>query len=207
VNLAIRWFIGDGLHERLPDDSSLTRIRQRWGAERFRRIFERTVKACIEAGIAGGETVHVDASLIRANVSWESLAERHVETVGRANDDDEEVQRKGRQIGRTKKVCVTDPEATMATNARNRRLEPAYKQHAVVDDVRGLVLDVEVTTGEINEGQMGREYSTSSDPRWATGGNWKPAPANQLRPGAFQPPFPANTPLPLMTKPSLGVMI
>jgi hypothetical protein len=36
----------------------------------------------------------------------------------------------------------------------NRRLEPAYKQHAVVDDVRGVVLDVEVTTGETNEGQV-----------------------------------------------------
>lgn len=31
VNLAIRWFIGYGLHEALPDHSSLTRIRQRWG--------------------------------------------------------------------------------------------------------------------------------------------------------------------------------
>ena len=28
---AIRWLIGYGLHERLPDHSSLTRIRQRWG--------------------------------------------------------------------------------------------------------------------------------------------------------------------------------
>ena len=36
VNLAIRWFIGYALHEPLPDHSSLTRIRQRWGAERFR---------------------------------------------------------------------------------------------------------------------------------------------------------------------------
>jgi hypothetical protein len=41
----------------------------------------------------------------------------------------------------------------MATNGRNRRLEPAYKQHAAVDDKRGVVLDVEVTTGELNEGQ------------------------------------------------------
>src|SRR5215211_2327872 len=49
VNIAIRWFVGYGLHEALPDHSSLTRIRQRWGAERFRRIFERTVKACIAA--------------------------------------------------------------------------------------------------------------------------------------------------------------
>src|SRR4051794_36763607 len=61
VNVAIRWFIGYGLHEALPDHSSLTRIRQRWGAEHFRSIFERTVKACVEAKIAIGEVVHIDA--------------------------------------------------------------------------------------------------------------------------------------------------
>src|SRR6186713_2735191 len=85
VNIAIRWFAGFGLHERLPDHSSLTRIRQRWGAERFRRIFERTVQACVAAKIAKGEIVHVDASLIRADVSWESLAVRHVDAMSEAN--------------------------------------------------------------------------------------------------------------------------
>ena len=49
VNLAIRWFVGYGLHETLPDHSSLTRIRQRWGANRFRRIFQQTVRACMAA--------------------------------------------------------------------------------------------------------------------------------------------------------------
>ena len=78
VNIAIRWFAGYGLHEGLPDHSSLTRIRQRWGPGRFRRIFERTVKACLDARIAKGEIVHIDASLIRADVSWESLAVRYV---------------------------------------------------------------------------------------------------------------------------------
>ena len=67
VNIAIRWFIGYGLHERLPDHSSLTRIRQRWGEERFREIFKRTVMTCLEARIATAEVVHIDASLIRAN--------------------------------------------------------------------------------------------------------------------------------------------
>src|SRR5687768_13564658 len=41
VNLAIRWFRGYGLHETLPDHSSLTRVRQRWGAERFGRREDR----------------------------------------------------------------------------------------------------------------------------------------------------------------------
>ena len=33
VNLAIRWFAGYRLDEPLPERSSLTRIRQRWGAD------------------------------------------------------------------------------------------------------------------------------------------------------------------------------
>jgi transposase len=157
VNLAIRWFIGYSLHEALPDHSSLTRIRQRWGVERFRQIFERTVRACITAKIATGEVLHVDASLIRADVSWESLAVRHVEVMVRANGDagaHELTRKENRQTGRYKKVCITDPDASMATNGRNRRLEPAYKQHAAVDDLRGVIVDVEVTTGETNEGQV-----------------------------------------------------
>jgi transposase len=78
VNVALRWFIGYGLHEVPPHHSSLTRIRQRWGEERFRKIFKRTVKACLNAKIATAEIVHIDASLIPANVSWDSLVERHV---------------------------------------------------------------------------------------------------------------------------------
>jgi transposase len=156
VNIAIRWFLGYGLHEVLPDHSSLTRIRQRWGATRFRSIFERTVKACFEAKIATGEVVHVDASLIRADVSWESVAAGHVEAVvSRANDEaDEEAEKRGRQSGRYKKVCLTDPDATMATSARNRRLEPSYKQHAVVDDAVAWCSTSRVMTGEVNEGQV-----------------------------------------------------
>jgi transposase len=153
VNVAIRWFCGYGLHEALPDHSSLTRIRQRWGAGRFRRIFERTVRACLDAGIAKGEIVHVDASLIRADVSWESLALRHVEAVAAAHPPDE-AERHARQTGKYKKISTTDPDATMATTARNRRLEPSFKQHAAVDDLAGVVLDVVVTTGEVNEGQL-----------------------------------------------------
>ncbi len=41
----------------------------------------------------------------------------------------------------------------MATSGRNRRIEPSYKQHGAVDDECGVILDVEVTTSEVNEGQ------------------------------------------------------
>lgn len=156
VNISIRWFTGYGLHEALPDHSSLTRIRQRWGDDRFRKIFKRTVEACLKAKIVTADVVHIDASLIRANVSWDSLVERHVDDVFDENGDPSarETEKNGRQSGKYKKISVTDPDATMATNARNWRLEPAYKQHTAVDDKVGVILDVEVTTGQTNEGEI-----------------------------------------------------
>ena len=59
---------------------------------------------------------------------------------------------RGKQSGKYKKVCLSDPDATMATSGRNQRLEPAYKQHTAVDNEAGVVLDVTVTTGQVNQG-------------------------------------------------------
>lgn len=167
VNLAIRWFAGYRLHEKLPDHSSLTRIRQRWGAERFRRIFQRTVQTCCEAGLVNGETVHVDATLIRADVSWESLTERHAEKVLEANatedqpQDDPPKPKRGRpraKAQKPKKYSPTDPDATLTTSSKEYRMEPSYKQHTAVDDQAGVVVDIDVTTGETSEGrQLGEQ--------------------------------------------------
>lgn len=165
VNLAMRWFAGYRLHEQLPDHSSLTRIRQRWGEERFKRIFQRTVAACREAGLVDGETVHIDATLIRADVSWESLVEDHAEQVLLENSGEEDgsgaqvavPSRRGRprkHPRQAKKHSRTDPEATIATSSHDRRMEPCFKQHTAVDDKAGVILDVAVTTGEDSEGKQ-----------------------------------------------------
>ena len=146
VNLAIRWFAGFGMSEALPDHSSLTRIRQRWGSERFRTIFVRVVRDCQSAGIVSGDVVHMDATLIRADVSLGSLAARHMDAVDQANLDDED--RLSRSTGKFKKLCVTDPDATMATSSAGRQLLPSYKQHTSVDDRAGIIVDIEVVTGE-----------------------------------------------------------
>jgi Transposase DDE domain len=71
-----------------------------------------------------------------------------------ANADHEEAERHSRKTGKYKKISTTDPDATMATTGRNRRLEPSFKQHTAVDDQNGVVLDVTITTGEVNEGQV-----------------------------------------------------
>jgi hypothetical protein len=41
----------------------------------------------------------------------------------------------------------------MTTSCKQYRMEPSYKQHTAVDDAAGVVVDVEVTTGEASEGR------------------------------------------------------
>jgi IS5 family transposase len=42
--LSVRWYVGYDLGEPLPDHSSLTRIRERYGGEVFRRFFPMIVE-------------------------------------------------------------------------------------------------------------------------------------------------------------------
>jgi transposase len=153
VNLAIRWFAGFRLHKALPEHSSLTKIRQRWGPERFKKIFQKTVQMCIDAGLVNGETVHIDSTLIRADVSWESLTTEYADKAFRENCLEDENNNQVSRTGKPKKHSTTDPDATLTTSNKSNRMEPSFKQHTAVDDHSGVILDVKTTTGEVSEGK------------------------------------------------------
>jgi transposase len=74
--LSLRWYVGYDLHEPLPDHSSLTRIRQRFGLTVFRRFFERIVEECFKAGLVRGEELFFDATKVEANASLDSARSR-----------------------------------------------------------------------------------------------------------------------------------
>ena len=152
VNLAIRWFCRIPLDQPLPDHSSFTKIRHRWGADRFRRIFLRIVEQCVAAGLVAGEVLHVDATLVRADVSWSSLVTERVEAVLAAHPAPDPPL--AVPAPKDKKRSRTDPDASMATSSKTSRLEPTYKVHAVVDDQAGVLVDLQITTGEAAEGQV-----------------------------------------------------
>jgi len=74
--LSLRWYLGYDLNETLPDHSSLTRIRERFGLTVFRRFFERIVQECFEAGLVRGEELFFDATKVEANASLDSAGSR-----------------------------------------------------------------------------------------------------------------------------------
>src|SRR5436189_12127 len=76
LNLAHRWYLGYALNEELPDHSSLTRMRERYGLAVFRRFFEAIVEQCIAAGLVWGEELFLDATKVAANAALDSLQPR-----------------------------------------------------------------------------------------------------------------------------------
>jgi transposase len=98
--LSIRWYLGFHLDEPLPDHSSLTRIRDRYGIEIFRRFFDEIVEQCERAGLVWGKELYFDATKVQANASIDSMAPRfaveaHLEALFAPqdmapNDDDAE---------------------------------------------------------------------------------------------------------------------
>ena len=67
--LSLRWYLGYDLGEPLPDHSSLTRIRERYGLDVFRHFFEAIVEQCIAAGLVWGQELYVDSTDVEANAA------------------------------------------------------------------------------------------------------------------------------------------
>ena len=68
--------MGYTLDEPLPDHSSLTRIRDRYGLGLFRRFFEAITEQCCQAGLVWGHELYVDSTKVAANAALASLQPR-----------------------------------------------------------------------------------------------------------------------------------
>src|SRR3712207_6353164 len=77
--LSLRWYVGYNLDETLPDHSSLTKIRERYGLDIFRRFFDAVVERCRQAGLVWGEELYLDATQVDANAALGSVQPRRSE--------------------------------------------------------------------------------------------------------------------------------
>src|SRR3954449_2720243 len=77
LNLAYRWFCRLGLDGDVPDHSTFSKNRHgRFrDSDLLRKLFETTVRRCMEEGLVGGEGFAADASLIRADANNQRSAE------------------------------------------------------------------------------------------------------------------------------------
>ncbi len=69
------WFVGLDFDSEIPDHSVLSKARRRWGAAVFKHFFERIVWQCVQAGLVDGRKLFIDASLIEADASSNSVVD------------------------------------------------------------------------------------------------------------------------------------
>lgn len=156
------WFLGLGLDDEVPHHSVLSKARTRWGRDVFEALFVRTVRACVEAGLVDGQTLHVDGSLIDANASRDSVIKADSETIARIKAAYATVERKldedlppsARSEVNQTLVSTTDPDAPCVSKGKGGgTARPRYKHHRSVDDQCGVVTAVETTPGDVPEAE------------------------------------------------------
>lgn len=153
------WFLGYGLDDEVPNHSVLSKARQRWGREAFERLFVRTVEQCVGAGLVGGDKLHVDASLIAANASKDSVLKSSPELIAAYKAAYAVAEEKLDELPRSRPnyeavndrvVSTTDPDASLVRKG-NGSSRPSYHHHRAVDDTHGVITALITTSGAVPE--------------------------------------------------------
>ncbi|MCP3922496.1 MAG: transposase [Desulfobacterales bacterium] len=161
-NLLYRWFLGLGPRDKGPDHSTLSHEKKRLGLRPHSKIFEHVVHLCENAGIIGGNRVVADASLIKANASKASL-KRHAEVIPIKKEEPKKVRkskktkvkkkkkaRKGRFISNKTHTSSSDPSAKLVSRSGGL-LALYYKIHTIIDAKSRVILDCNITSGNVME--------------------------------------------------------
>src|SRR5712672_2853832 len=155
LNLAYRWFCRLGLHGAVPDHSIFSKNRHgRFrDSDLLRKVFETTVRRCIDERLVGGEGFAVDASLIHADAGDRNRAEGAAGlppgAAGRAVEEylavlDDAAFGAASEVT-PKFIAPADP-ATRWTAAHRGPAFFAYSTNYLIDVDNAIIVDVEATT-------------------------------------------------------------
>jgi len=156
------WFLGYDIDTEIPNHSVLSKARTRWGVKAFKRFFEHIVWQCVEAGLVDGTKLFLDASLIDADASNNSVVDthnlkkyltkgyRHLEK----RLDDLEVQKS--TPANSRYISSTDPDASVTRHSSGKS-KLRYKTHRVVDPHNEVITATAITPGSVDDGEMLKE--------------------------------------------------
>jgi len=156
------WFLGYDLDSEIPNHSVLSKARKRWGADVFRSFFERIVVQCVEAGLVDGKKIFLDASLVEADASNDSVLdmknlksqlhqryhelEARLEEKNESTDSSRTCEKKNNRY-----LSATDPDASLINRGQSKL---CYQVHRTVDEAHEIITATETTPGEVNEAHL-----------------------------------------------------
>lgn len=167
VNVAYRWFLGLGLHDKVPDHSTISYNRKHRFRDTsvFQDLFDEVVQLAVDQRFVGGRVLATDSTHIRAsanknkyNTVWveESPREYLEELEAAVNEKREQHGKPSLQPNPEKKTkkpvkkSNTDPDSGYL----RRKGKPEgfhYLDHRTVDHKYNIITDVHVTPGNVND--------------------------------------------------------
>lgn len=162
-SFSIRGFLKYELHEKTPEHSSFTVIRQRLGLDIYQQIFTLTLQALREHGLLRGKNLGIDSSVIEANASLRALVNRNTEEqywdyvkrlaaeAGIDPEDPTAVRRFDRhRPGKGSNQEWQNPHDPDAKIGRTKdgATDMIYKPEAVVDLDTGAIVQADVQPGD-----------------------------------------------------------
>ena len=172
TDVALRWYLGLVLFDRVPDHSTISQLRRRKPSFRkvFRRLFEEVVRQCVAAGLVSGRLAVTDSTHVKANASqaseelvempeeagvyWErldayeeeGLEELERRTGKRRKKRTKQIKRDNRRS--KKRVSRTDPESGHMKRP-GKPEGPHYLSHQTLDGDYGIITGLTVTPGDV----------------------------------------------------------
>ena len=169
TDVALRWYLGLDLFDRVPDHSTISQLRRRKPSFRkvFRRLFEEVVRQCVAAGLVSGRLAVTDSTHVKANASqaseelvempeeagvyWERLDAYEEEGLERRTG--KRRKKRTKQIKRDnrrskKRVSRTDPESGHMKRP-GKPEGPHYLSHQTLDGDYGIITGLTVTPGDV----------------------------------------------------------
>jgi transposase len=160
VNLSYRRFLGYDIDEEIPDHSTLSKARERFGSSFFKEIFQEIVRQCDRVGLISWESAAADATLEEADASFESLERRRPETSAEeyavrivcGDKQEEKKERRKEKVGNKTHKSRTDEDARIAKRGKGKGLL-AYLGHRLVDSAKRVIVGISVSRADICEGK------------------------------------------------------
>jgi transposase len=117
------WFCGYDIDDDIPNHSVLSKARTRWGVKAFKMFFEHIVWQCVEAGLVDGSKLFVDASLIDADASNNSVVDTHTlkrylnTSYWRLEKRLDDIAPEKTTPATSRYISTTDPDASVTTHS------------------------------------------------------------------------------------------
>jgi transposase len=153
------WFLGYDLEDEIPNHSVLSKARARWGVKAFKKFFERIVWQCVKAGLIDGRKIFVDASLIDADASNNSVVdmyklEKHLnKSYKRLENRLDDIKASKKTPADSRHISTTDPDASVIRHGKGKP-KLRYKTHRAVDETHEVITATKVSPGSVDDGHL-----------------------------------------------------